>query len=379
LVLWMVLQSQGALAPLLADIACSGLSGCERKFLRRRAVEVMAQSACESAARPKVDVSAEFVMVQFERIMLTAASALGAQCGLGRIRRALLDCGEADMARRLCALARARRALAHPDVALADEIAEVLKGAAWMDRREPGCGSSEESLSLEGLCARDGGDVGDVGDVGDGVQQFFTGEAYEEVSVQTDDKDEALQSGSGVVCGNPRRGHWADVVDDDSCAVASGAAVVRAGTKAVDGCSKQGQDELPKEEGAVSMEEGLGDCSTAEDEDEEEEEEVKSETSLMSKRECEEAVGLAVTDECLRSTLMDILLVEVERQSGGFYGVEVELNYTAKGSLEVMGYYKGYGDRSDHAEAQRASVSRFESACKAAGRYDSRSWVVRRH
>ncbi len=68
------------LSDVLRDVEAAGLSGAERKFLRRRAVEV---AAVAGAASPPCRADSS-VLVCFEELMASVAESSGQAVGLGR-------------------------------------------------------------------------------------------------------------------------------------------------------------------------------------------------------------------------------------------------------------------------------------------------------
>jgi hypothetical protein len=111
----------GALAPLLDEIWISRLPRTDRRYLCQ---QVCADWFRGGAAAGRGDV----ILKAFEEVMRQAGSACGGPIGIGKLRRHLLDSQRPDLAFRLSELNRARRAIAHPDLCLAGEVEETLRG-----------------------------------------------------------------------------------------------------------------------------------------------------------------------------------------------------------------------------------------------------------
>lgn len=113
-----------ALPQIFAAIANGAFSSTEKRYLRRRAVEVAAAGCRGSGSE---------LLTLHEECFSTAAELCGSVVGLARLRRLLVNGGHEQVSRRLSALAKARRAVAHPDVRLPSDIAAALRDLA------PGC------------------------------------------------------------------------------------------------------------------------------------------------------------------------------------------------------------------------------------------------
>ncbi len=73
------------LAEVFECIMAADISTAERKFLRKRAVEVAEADAAAAPAQP-----GSFVLEHFEELMVELAAVEGQAVGLGRLRRWLL-------------------------------------------------------------------------------------------------------------------------------------------------------------------------------------------------------------------------------------------------------------------------------------------------
>jgi len=111
----------------------------EKKFLRRRAVEVAAASGAAATA------TSDGVLAAYEQLATTA------DMGMAKLTRDLRAGGHQGLARRVARLQQGRRALAHPDVRLAAEVREALcnggdeRQVGPERERKPWAGLLEES------------------------------------------------------------------------------------------------------------------------------------------------------------------------------------------------------------------------------------------
>ena len=124
---------------MLQAIAGAEISAAERKYLRRRAVEVAAASGGGGGACD--------VLGLYEGLFARAAELAGSAIGAGRLRRCLLLAGRPDLAKRAVSLSRARRAAAHPDVGLTAEVTAALAGFSFDSCSSSGSGSGSGSGS----------------------------------------------------------------------------------------------------------------------------------------------------------------------------------------------------------------------------------------
>ena len=119
------MAGRSRLQGIMGAIAGADMSTTERKFLRRRAVEVAASS------------SSDATLPLFEDVMISAADVMGEKVGVGRLRSLLRDGGHNEVAKRFAKMAGGRRVVAHPDVGLPEAVGRILE--------ESRAGSSEAS------------------------------------------------------------------------------------------------------------------------------------------------------------------------------------------------------------------------------------------
>jgi hypothetical protein len=122
-----------SLAAVLNDIWTSELPRCDRRYLCLQVV-ASRQGRGEHQGAHVRDPGA--VLQLFERTLLAAKSAVGQPVGLGKIRHMLIAAGRRDLVQRVTELNRARRATAHPDVGLADEVGEALRVVILYEGRD---------------------------------------------------------------------------------------------------------------------------------------------------------------------------------------------------------------------------------------------------
>jgi hypothetical protein len=155
----------GAVVPIsevFKVIEAGRMPRCEKQYLRKVAVE----SAVKHGAAPRSE--ALFILEQYEEVMLEASRAVGGSCGIGRLRRLLVGGGEHVLVRRLSNIARARRAVAHPDVSFVAELRAFL-GTIPAAVLEEDC-SCDSSGSGEG-----GADTRLAGQSGDSLAKHALG------------------------------------------------------------------------------------------------------------------------------------------------------------------------------------------------------------
>ena len=119
------MAGRSRLQGIMGAIAGADMSTTERKFLRRRAVEVAASS------------SSDATLPLFEDVMISAADVMGEKVGVGRLRSLLRDGGHNEVAKRFAKMAGGRRVVAHLDVGLPEAVGRILE--------ESRAGSSEAS------------------------------------------------------------------------------------------------------------------------------------------------------------------------------------------------------------------------------------------
>mmetsp|Transcript_67810 Transcript_67810/g.220770 ORF Transcript_67810/g.220770 Transcript_67810/m.220770 type:complete len:137 (+) Transcript_67810:104-514(+) len=96
-------------------------SSCEKKFLRQRLVE----SVAEQIAGGHHETS---ILTLCQELMHEVAAIAGKHVGVSRLRGLLRAHGFDTLSRRISDLARGRRMAAHPDVAIVLDVAQALKG-----------------------------------------------------------------------------------------------------------------------------------------------------------------------------------------------------------------------------------------------------------
>ena len=104
------------------------LSTVERKFLRKRAVEVAAAPVAVEQPQP-----VGFVLECFEELLAETAALVGQAVGQGRLRRWMLAVARPDLVKRVEAMVQCRRWVAHPDVELVTDVIEAIVGSGVLD------------------------------------------------------------------------------------------------------------------------------------------------------------------------------------------------------------------------------------------------------
>ncbi len=144
----------GAMVPakVFECIMAADISTAERKFLRKRAVEVAAAPAAAAPAQP-----GGFALACFEELKAELVALEGEAVGLGRLRRWLLSAARPDPVKRVEAMVRCRRWDAHPDVLLVADVSRAVSSS---------CGSlgvREQSASLAKAAALSNSVLGHLG------------------------------------------------------------------------------------------------------------------------------------------------------------------------------------------------------------------------
>ena len=130
---------------------CEVLQAIETTCLRRAARMHLMCRAVESAATRQAPAGSPLDI--FEAAMHAGQQALDATQAVSKLQSALKRNGAPDVSRRLSKVSKVRRAAAHPDICLADDIAEALA----CPRRPPGVWQTHVAMS-EGSAPTSAGD-----------------------------------------------------------------------------------------------------------------------------------------------------------------------------------------------------------------------------
>jgi hypothetical protein len=145
----MAAEVAGGLPAALAAIWGSSLPRHDRRYLCREAVQLSLAGpgvvGPVPGAKPGGDCG--LILQTFEHLMCSVSELAGHPVGLGRLRRLLMMQQRPDLVGRLTALNKVRRAAAHPDVALAEEVIGVLSSMSSLELYDEGVGPCTSSSS----------------------------------------------------------------------------------------------------------------------------------------------------------------------------------------------------------------------------------------
>jgi hypothetical protein len=162
------------------------VSSSEKKFLRRRFVE----SVAERIAGGHHETS---ILTLWEELMHEVAAIAEKRVGVSRLRGLLRAHGFGSLARRVSELAKGRRMAAHPDVAIVMDVAQALRGLPRGSvQGEPivelgSCDamvSDGETLSCESIASCGGAVAGRTEEQLDVVVDCYIGEVQRDAECQ---------------------------------------------------------------------------------------------------------------------------------------------------------------------------------------------------
>jgi len=168
------------LAEVLKAIWQASVPRTAKLHLSRHAVEV-------AVSGEKADSGAGgSLLAIFEEAMASASGILGRKVGVATIRRSLLNAGQRDLAKRFEVAAKGRRLAAHPDVMLARDVAQALRGASSEPVQVDELAVGDVDLAVLSASSAVDDDGDGLVDSAVGTQHFWMGEVTSEVGIQTD-------------------------------------------------------------------------------------------------------------------------------------------------------------------------------------------------
>ena len=196
-------------------------SCCAPRAIKVHLMQRAVQSAMSSpAAQAQQADQGSGTLYLYEASLDAAAVAVGGPTGIGKVQALLRDRGAKTVSRRLNAVSKARRTVAHPDVRLPADIVEALSGEVFGDETR----LLSETKGLSAVFDIEKPVVGGIVDYGvktdGGVNEFYNVEVADAMA-QTDFAEPVTQSTCGQTfspCSTPLVPTSVDEDGDDDSA-----------------------------------------------------------------------------------------------------------------------------------------------------------------